>query len=236
MTSVAIIDDERLARKYLKQLLAEYPDIEVVGEAENVDQGARLCEQARPDLVFLDVQMTGADGFDLLARLAKPPKVIFVTAYAEFAARAFDVQAVDYLLKPVAPARMLQALQRAAVLPGEAAALSIDDSLCLRDGTRVVVVPLREIAAIEAEADYTRVRLLRQAPLLVHRRMREWESMLPADVFARLDRSLFVNRSSIARLDSRSRDEGLVYLTGVADPLMLGRVAHGRIRELLNIR
>lgn len=236
MTKVVVIDDERLARKYVKQLLAEHPSLEFVGEAENVSEGARLCEQAKPDLVFLDVQMPGADGFDLLARLNPLPKVIFVTAYAEYAVRAFDVQAVDYLLKPVAPERMLQALKRAGALPGEAQALSLDDSVCLRDGTRVVVTPLRDIVAIEAQADYTRVRFAAHAPLLVHRRMREWESLLPESTFARLDRSLFVNLTAIARLESTSRDEGLLYLSYDKDPLQLGRVAIGRARTLLSGR
>jgi two-component system, LytTR family, response regulator len=236
MSKVAVIDDERLARKYLKQLLAEHPSLEFVGEAENVNEGARLCEQAKPDLVFLDVQMPGADGFDLLARLNPVPKVIFVTAYAEYAVRAFDVQAVDYLLKPVSPERMLQALKRAGALPGEAKALTLDDSVCLRDGTRVVVTPLRDIVAIEAQADYTRVRFTTHAPLLVHRRMREWESLLPESTFARLDRSLFVNLTAIARLESTSRDEGLLYLSYDKDPLPLGRVAIGRARTLLSGR
>lgn len=234
MTRVAVIDDERLARKYLKQLLAEHPSIEIIGEAENVADGARLCEQSAPDLIFLDVQMPGADGFELLARLNPQPRVIFVTAYSEYAVRAFDVQAVDYLLKPVAPERMLQALQRAGALPGEAEALTLDDSVCLRDGTRVVVTPLRDIIAIEAQADYTRVRFTQHAPLLVHRKMREWESLLPESSFGRLDRSLFVNLTYVARLETTSRDTGHLYLSVTQEPLRLGRVAIGRARALLS--
>lgn len=236
MTRAVVIDDERLARKYLKQLLAEHPSIEIAGEAENVSDGARLCELAKPDLVFLDVQMPGADGFELLARLNPVPKVIFVTAYSEYAVRAFDVQAVDYLLKPVAPERMTQALQRAGALPGEAEALSLDDSVCLRDGTRVVVTPLRDIVAIEAQADYTLVRFASHGPLLVHRRMREWETLLPERAFARLDRSLFVNLTFVTRLEATSRDEGVLYLSGNKDPIPLGRVAIGRARTLLSAR
>jgi two-component system, LytTR family, response regulator len=232
-----IIDDERLARKYLKQLLAAHPSIDIVGEAENVTVAARLCEQTKPDLVFLDVQMAESDGFSLLSRLAPGtlPKVIFVTAYSEYAARAFDVQAVDYLLKPVSPQRMLQALQRAQALPGEADQLTLDDSICLRDGTRVVVSPLREIIAIQAEADYSRVHFTRHPQLMVHRRMHEWEALLPSKIFARLDRSLLINTTFISRLERQSRDVGLLYLNGLTDAISIGRVASSRAKALLNI-
>jgi two-component system, LytTR family, response regulator len=232
---VVIVDDERLARKYLKQLLADHDGVEVVGEADNIVDAARLCAQEGPDLLFLDIQMPGGSGFELLRGLEPAPRVIFVTAHSEYAVRAFDVQAVDYLLKPVAPERMQQALQRAGLLPGEAQALTLDDSVCLRDGTQVVVTPLRDIAVIEAQADYTRVRFASHPPLLVHRRMHEWETLLPDHAFARLDRSLFVNLGLIARLEADSRDAGRLFLSCARDPLSLGRAAVARARALLDV-
>jgi two-component system, LytTR family, response regulator len=233
MIRAVLIDDERLARKYLKQLLAAYPYISVVGEAESVEQGVHLCLQTIPELIFLDIQMPGSDGFALLSRLPQMPKVIFVTAHAEFASRAFDVQAVDYLLKPVAPVRMAQALQRAGALPGEAAALSLDDSVCLRDGSRVVVAPVRDIAMIESEADYTRVHLRERGTMLVFRRMHEWETILPTTQFARLDRTLFINHSMIDSVEADSRDHGLLRLASVPTPITLGRAALARVKQLL---
>jgi two-component system LytT family response regulator len=234
MTRAVLVDDERLARKYLRQLLAEHPTIEIVGEADSVNDAAALCAREHPDLVFLDVRMPGDDGFELIGRVTPQPKVIFVTAFAEYAARAFDVQAVDYLLKPVTPERMRQALLRAGAVPGDAPSLAIGDSVCLRDGTQVVVAPLREIVAIEARADYTRVRFVRHAPMLVHRPMKEWETLLPEREFPRLDRSLFVNRAHIQRLEVPSRDAGLLHLEGQKTPLELGRSAVSRLRAHLS--
>ena len=108
-----IIDDERLARNELKKLLAEHPDILIIDEASNVDEGVEKIDLSRPDLIFLDIQMPGKTGFDLLAELEKAPKVIFTTAYDEFALKAFEVNALDYLLKPVSYDRFKKSVERA---------------------------------------------------------------------------------------------------------------------------
>jgi two-component system LytT family response regulator len=107
-----IIDDERLARNELKKLLEQYPEIQIVDEASNVDEGVEKIDIARPDLIFLDIQMPGKTGFDLLAELEKSPRVIFTTAYDEFALKAFEVNALDYLLKPIDPLRLADAIQK----------------------------------------------------------------------------------------------------------------------------
>src|SRR5215471_4726074 len=109
-----IVDDEHLARQAMRRLLAAHPDVEIVGEAEGVTDGLREIERTAPQLVFLDIELGGADGFDLLARLETSPVVVFVTAYAQYAVEAFAVNAVDYLLKPVDPERLAESLARAA--------------------------------------------------------------------------------------------------------------------------
>ena len=107
-----IVDDERLARNELKKLLEQYPEIQIVDEASNVDEGVEKIDITRPDLIFLDIQMPGKTGFDLLAELEKAPRVIFTTAYDEFALKAFEVNALDYLLKPIDPLRLADAIQK----------------------------------------------------------------------------------------------------------------------------
>ena len=116
MIKAIIIDDERLARNELKKLLLDYPEIEVVAEAANVGEGVEKIESVNPDLIFLDIQMPGKTGFDLLTELDRTPNVIFTTAYDEYALKAFEVNALDYLLKPIEPKRLADAIQKLQVL------------------------------------------------------------------------------------------------------------------------
>src|SRR3954465_10435909 len=112
MHKAVIIDDERLARNELKKLLADFPEVEVIGEAANANEGIDKIESLSPDLVFLDIQMPGKTGFDMLTELERAPHVIFVTAYDEYALKAFEVNALDYLMKPVEPKRLADALMK----------------------------------------------------------------------------------------------------------------------------
>ncbi len=240
-----LVDDERLARKYLRQLLAEHADVTVVGEAGTVAEAAALAAELRPDVIFLDVQMPPASGFDLLPLLSPAPAVVFVTAHDQFALRAFAASAADYLLKPVVPERLALALHHArhgrippdAVSSAPAAAptpLGLDDTLILRDTGRLRRVRLGDIAAIVAEGSYTHVHLAAERSLFIPRSMNTWAPQLPTPPFLRADRSLFVNLSRIARLDIRSRDDGQLTLDAAGTPtLPLRRVALAQIRAAL---
>jgi len=240
-----LVDDERLARKYLRQLLAEHADVTVVGEAGTVAAAAALAAELRPDVIFLDVQMPPESGFDLLPLLSPAPAVVFVTAHDQFALRAFAASAADYLLKPVAPERLALALhharhgriQPAAVSAPPTAvptALDLDDTLILRDTGRLRRVRLGDIAAIVAEGGYTHVHLAEERTMFIPRSMSSWAPQLPAPPFLRADRSLFVNLSRIARLDIRSRDDGQLTLDAAGGPtLPLRRVALAQIRSAL---
>lgn len=240
-----LVDDERLARKYLRQLLAEHADVSVVGEAGTVAAAAALAAELRPDVIFLDVQMPPASGFDLLPLLSPAPAIVFVTAHDQFALRAFAASAADYLLKPVAPERLALSLHHArqgrippaAVSSAPVAAptpLGLDDTLILRDTGRLCRVRLGDIAAIVAEGGYTHVHLAAERSLFIPRSMNTWASQLPAPPFLRADRSLFVNLSRIARLDIRSRDDGQLTLDAASAPtLPLRRVALAQIRVAL---
>jgi two-component system LytT family response regulator len=209
-----LIDDEHLARKELRHLLRPHPRIEIVGEAANVTDALRILPVLRPDLVFLDIEMPGRDGFDLLASLPPPhPRIIFVTAHDAFAVRAFKVNALDYLLKPVEPERLAEALARLASpdeTDTEARAQPLDaspghpfhedDRVFIREGERCWFVPVREIPLLEAEGNHTRVHLHRERPLL-RRSLAAMEARLPCTLFLRANRGQLVNRTFIEKVE-----------------------------------
>ncbi len=232
-----LVDDERLARQALRRALATFPGVEVVGEADGVAAAGEALDREKPDGIFLDVQMPGADGFQLLEGRREGPKVVFVTAHAEHAVRAFAVEAVDYLLKPVRVARLGLAIERlksALAVGGEwPVDYGVSDRICLRMPGRTVVTAVDRIVALRAEGDYTRVFVAGEAPLMVGLVLGRYERALPAERFVRVDRSLIVNRGAVARWRRVSRDEGLLWLTGMAEPVRLGRAAQGRLRAAL---
>jgi len=230
---VLIADDEPLARRAMRRLLAAHADAEVVGEAESVGEALQVIAAQRPDLVFLDIKLNGGNGFDLIAAAPEPPKIVFVTAHAEFAVEAFAVEAVDYLLKPVAPERLAAALDRVArqvagERPDEGAMIE------LRTAGRVVRAALADIAAVKAEGDFSHVLLAEQPALMLLRSLGQFEAMLPSPPFFRLGRSLIVNRDRVRALEARSRDAVRVTLRGLAEPLVIGRAAAARLREALD--
>jgi two-component system LytT family response regulator len=244
MPRTLLIDDEPPARDLLRRLLAAHPEIEVVGEARSVADAAAQCARLRPELLFLDVQMPRADGFALLPLLAPPlPAIIFVTAHATFAVRAFEVDAVDYLLKPVSPERLARALARvhrsaaATATPPPSAPpatpLQPADTIILRTDQALQAVPLGTLTHIEAEENYTRVHLADGSAPLIRRTMTEWETLLPASYFVRVERSLIVNRAAVQRIDVVSRDIAHAHVAGRREPLVLARRASLRLRQAL---
>ena len=176
MPTVVLVDDEPSARRGLRRLLSTHEDVEVLGEAEDVASAVALLKTVVPDAVFLDVEMPGGQGFDLLRALPAKTKVVFVTAHSQHGPRAFEVEALDYLLKPVRPERLAHTLERlrrtVAVnrvledAPSAETRLSVRDQLWLRISGKVVMVPVEKICALEAEGDFTRFLLEGDRPLL----------------------------------------------------------------------
>jgi two-component system LytT family response regulator len=194
---VLIVDDEPLARRELRRLLAVHPHVTIVGEASNVDEAAPRVTELEPDLLLLDIQMPGGTGFDLLARLDNPPRVIFTTAHDHHAVRAFEVNALDYLLKPVEPERLAAALAR---MPERAAAPAKPDRLdrlFIRDGERCWFVPLSEVRLLESDGNYTRLYWNTEQPML-GRSLVHLEERLDPAAFFRANRKQLVNLSFIA--------------------------------------
>jgi two-component system LytT family response regulator len=202
-----IVDDTRLARQELKTLLARHMDIELVGEAEDLPGARDAVRRLQPELLLLDIQLPSGTGFDLLDDLDPLPLVIFTTAYDEYAVRAFEANALDYLIKPVAPERLAAALERARARkpPGRdeernAAPLGADDTVFLRDGERCWFVALREISHLMVEGNYVRVWFQGQRAMLA-RSLNALEARLDPTLFFRANRNTLVNLRHIASID-----------------------------------
>jgi two-component system LytT family response regulator len=197
-----VIDDEALARRELRRLLADFAWLEIIGEAGNVDEAAAKAEALAPDLLFLDIQMPGGSGFDLLSRLERLPHVIFTTAYDQHAVRAFEVNALDYLLKPIEPERLAAALARVkhTTVPAAAASDAVLERLFVRDGPRCWFVPLREVRLFTAEDNYVRLSWGKIQPLLA-RPLGLLEQRLDPTRFFRANRGQIINLEFIAGVE-----------------------------------
>jgi len=234
MLRVILVDDERLARQGLRHLFSAHPEVKIVGEAARVRAAEELIRTEKPDAVFLDIKMPGQNGFELLKDVAKAPKVVFVTAYAKHAVQAFDVHAVDYLLKPVSPLRLADAIARLTAVCKQEEDLTPyqpGDQICLRTPQRTAVTTQKDLVALEADGDFTRFHIEGQAPLLVCRSLRSCEESLPHPPFVRLSRSLMINLDRMASLEHPTRDGARMKMTGSDQIFDLGRRALGRLKK-----
>jgi two-component system LytT family response regulator len=232
---VLIVDDEPLARQAMRRLLAPHAAVEIVGEAETLVEAATTIAERAPDLVFLDIELGGGDdGFELLATMARPPLVVFVTAYAEYAVEAFAVDAIDYLLKPVAPERLADSLARAERELNRSEPRPDGGVIALRTPRQTLLAAPAEIVALRADGDFTHVFVTGQPALMIWRTLGHFESLLPSPPFLRLSRSLIINRDRLRKVETPSRAEARITLEGMAEPLSLGRTAAQRLREALD--
>lgn len=220
MIRAIIIDDERLARVELRRLLSAHQEVEIIGEAAHIAEALEVIERLQPDLIFLDIQMPGGSGFDLLAQLDLAPEVIFTTAFDTYAVKAFEVNALDYLQKPIEPGRLSAALDRALLqftkpTAGQFGSHSAapqpkrgNDKIFIKDGERCWFVSLADIMLFESEGNYARVYfvtgLQTQRPLML-RSLNQLEERLDANQFFRANRRQIVNLQfieSVAPTDS----------------------------------
>jgi two-component system LytT family response regulator len=227
-----IVDDERLARTRLRSLLAAHPEITIVGEADGVAAALAVIHDTAPDVIFLDIQMPGASGFELVNQLERPARLIFVTAFDEHALRAFEVNALDYLLKPVTPERLARALARLHQPPAAPATrlLDYDDSLFLATGTASRFLRVNAIKCITAADAYSEITTVENQKLLVHKPLSEWEERLPAKHFVRIHRAAIVNLACVERVEPWFNAAYQVYLRGLAEPLLMSRRYAARLK------
>jgi two-component system LytT family response regulator len=225
-----LIDDERIARAELRRLLAAHPEIEIVGEARNGDEALELIAKNCPDLLFLDIQMPGMTGFDLLGQLDEPPQVIFTTAFDQHAVQAFEASAIDYLMKPVAPARLAAALQK---IRQSTAPLPRLDQVFVRDGERCWLVQLADIVLLESEGNYTRLFFAHEKPL-IPRSLAQLEERLDPAIFFRASRQHIVNLKAIERVDPGAADNLIATVKG-GHKIEMSRRQSAHLREILSL-
>ncbi|HMV51687.1 MAG TPA: LytTR family DNA-binding domain-containing protein [Blastocatellia bacterium] len=234
-----IVDDERLARRELRSLLAEHPCIEIAGEAESVNQALEVARAIEPDVIFLDIkmpgQMPGASGFDLVEQLDVTCRVIFVTAYDAYALRAFEVNALDYLLKPINPDRLAAALARLTAnepAPAQAARkLDYTDRLFLEIGERAQFLKLDRIVCLRAAGDYSELVTTDGKTSLVLKSLKEWEERLPEKHFARIHRSTIVNLEYVERIEGWFNRAYQIYLRQLPEPLPVSRRYAAQLKQ-----
>ena len=237
-----IIDDERLARTELKKLLQEFPEIEVIDEAANAEEGITKIDSQQPDLIFLDIQMPGKTGFDMLSQLEKAPQVIFTTAYDEFALKAFEVNALDYLLKPVEPKRLADAVQKLHFEARESkpvtefvnnSILTENDQVFVKDGERCWFVKLSDIRLFESVGNYAKVFFGPNKPLIL-KSLNALEERLDEKTFFRANRKHIVNLRLIEKIEPYFNGGLLLELKG-GEKIEVSRRQTVKFKEMMSL-
>ena len=241
-----IIDDEPLARMVIKEYLQTYADIEVVQECNDGFEGVKAIQQVQPDLIFLDIQMPKINGFEMLELIDNPPQVIFTTAFEEYAIKAFEAHAVDYLLKPFSKERFDKALQKLlsqkanAITPQkleimEEATKSPMQSnrIVVKDDGKIKIIPVAQIQFLEAADDYVKIHTT-EGIFLKKKTMQYFEDSLQQQQYIRIHRSYIVNASLITRIDPYEKDSHIALLsTGVKLPI--SKAGYIKLKEVLGI-
>jgi two-component system LytT family response regulator len=236
---VLIVDDEPPARRELRRLLAAHAEVEDVREAGSSAEAEALLRADPPDVVFLDIQLREASGLDVVPAVPERTAIVFVTAFDQYAVRAFELNALDYLLKPVEPERLAIALQRmraregsrpAGPPPRSERALDARDWLFVRSGERVEFVGVASITHISADGDYSLVRSHDGSERLLHLALNEWERRLPSNDFLRIHRSTIVNLHFVTKVEPWTNHGFRVHVQGAPEPLTMSRRYAGRMR------
>jgi two-component system LytT family response regulator len=244
MIRAIIIDDERLARNELKKLLMDFPEIEVISEAANASEGVQQIENLNPELVFLDIQMPGKTGFDMLGELDKTPHVIFTTAYDEYALKAFEVNALDYLVKPVEPKRLADAIQKLHLQderePNQMQSLNINrsilseqDQVFVKDGERCWFVKLSDIRLFESVGNYAKVYFGPNKPLIL-KSLNALEERLDEKTFFRANRKHIVNLRLIDKVEPYFNGGLLLEMKG-GEKIEVSRRQTVKFKEMMSL-
>jgi two-component system, LytTR family, response regulator len=237
-----IIDDERLARKELIKLLEEHPSIEVIGEAANADEALEMINEQNPDLLFLDIQMPGKTGFQLLESMDSTPSVVFTTAYDEFALKAFDVNALDYLLKPIQPERLAEAVNKIvekekskapASVRAKEKKLDLEDQVFVKDGDRCWFVSLANVRLFESDGNYIKVYFDSNRPM-IHKSLNALDEKLDERAFFRASRKHIVNLSWVESIEPWFNGGLMVKLRG-GDKVEVSRRQAAKFKDMMSL-
>ncbi len=240
-----IVDDERLARKELSNLLSEYPEIEIIGEAVNADDAIEKINQQIPEIIFLDIQMPGKNGFELLEELDYVPKVIFTTAYDEYALKAFEVSALDYLLKPIRKERLQECISKLfreqtekseeIIKPAniEEHKLGLNDQVFVKDGDKCWFVRLSNIRLFESDGNYIKVYFENFKPM-IHKSLNALDKKLDDRAFFRASRKHIINLSWVESIESWFNGGLLVKLKG-GEKVEVSRRQASKFKDMMSL-
>lgn len=246
MAKVIIIDDEPLARSIVKEYLAKHPQLELLAECGDGFEGVKAIQQHQPDLIFLDIQMPKINGFEMLELIEQPPNVIFTTAFDEYAIKAFEAHAIDYLLKPFnqerfdkavskwqeqqqshAPAKTEELLETAAQSPAQ------NQRVVVKNGSKIKIIPVHDIFYLEAADDYVKIHT-HEGYFLKNKTMSHFEQALDGQQFVRSHRSYIVNVQQITRIDPYEKDNHIAILkSGMRVPVSRG--GYGKLKAVLGL-
>lgn len=245
MINAIIIDDEPLARSLLRGYLKEIKEVKILGEYENGFAGLKAIHELKPDLIFLDIQMPKLNGFEMLELLDEIPKVIFITAYDQYAVKAFERNAVDYLLKPYSQERLLAAVEKAGKLQQNSASelpvkelirdhqesVEFIDRVAVKTGTKIRIIYIDEIRYLESQDDYVMI-YTEEGKYLKQNTMKYFEKHLPPKAFVRVHRSYIVKLDFVAQIELYERDSYIIKLKN-QQTIPVSKSGYSRLRENL---
>jgi len=245
MIKTVLIDDEPLSREIIKSYLKKFPSIEVVDECNDGFDGVKSIQQHQPELVFLDIQMPKINGFEMLELISPMPAVIFITAFDEFALKAFEANAIDYLLKPVAEDRFEKAVQKFLdkVTPAETQTNSLlekmaqtptqNNRVVVKTGNKVKIIPIHEIQYLEADDDFVKI-ITAEGTFLKNKTMTFYEQTLDAQQFVRVHRSYIVHISQITKIEPYQKETHLAILRN-GQQIPISKTGYAKLKMILGI-
>jgi two-component system LytT family response regulator len=242
-----IIDDEPLARLIVKEYLQNFPQIQLVGECNDGFEGLKTIQQQQPDIVFLDIQMPKINGFEMLELIEQPPAVIFTTAFEEFAIKAFESHAVDYLLKPFSKERFEKAIQKwldqgtsftsksntQTLLESVAQSPSQNQRVVVKTAGKIKIIPVEEIHFLEAADDYVKIHT-KDGVFLKNKTMGHFEQVLDQQLFVRTHRSYILNIQQVTRIDPYEKDNHIAILKS-GSKVPVSKTGYGKLRSVLGL-
>jgi len=229
---VLIVDDEELAREDLKDVLANFSRFNIIGEASSIDEASYKTKKLNPDLIFLDIHLKGENGFDLLPLIHNQSKIIFVTAYDEYAIRAFKVNALDYILKPVDAVRLIDSIERIDEIHSNIQeTLDYNDSIFIMLNNKYDFLKLNEILVVKAAGDYTEILTTGLNKKLCTKMMKEWEKRLPDNHFCRIHRSTIINLDYVEKIGEWFNQSYSVNIRGIEKPFVMSRGYASKLKK-----
>ncbi|MBK8292886.1 MAG: LytTR family transcriptional regulator DNA-binding domain-containing protein [Flammeovirgaceae bacterium] len=244
MIKAVLIDDEPLSREILKSYLRNYSDIEVLEECNDGFEGVKAIQQHQPGLIFLDIQMPKINGFEMLQLIQPAPAVIFITAFDEFALKAFEANAIDYLLKPVAEDRFQKAIQKFLDKSGQAPnttelletmakAPSQSNRIVVKTGSKVKIIPVQEIQYLEAEDDFVKI-VTAEGSFLKNKTMSFYEQSLDPNLFVRVHRSFIVHIGQITKIEPYQKETHMAILRN-GQQIPISKTGYPKLKSILGI-